>query len=1209
MRRYLRGLAAAIALGTVFAGAGARAASDDELLAGIREAARVELAQLSIQGVPSIGQPGALQYASASGSSFTTALPLPINSTFFGYDTASFGGTVNNGLSLASGSMFLPETSAVPWPWVMVVKAHVDDLQGNQVTGGTPLTILGTCSNSGCSGGNDRFLQVSSAHTSQTTAANNLELLFQARRGGSSNAMWSKPSGATGLSTGINLAYNQSYCIVIAQHANGSMSVSANGNDVNGTPATGSPAVQAAANNTPSAANFYYATSATLASQATLGNLFSNIASTLSTTTSAYEAGMGGPIGDVAMLQGDLPNTAGVPTASVLSSLCNGTLTLKQWASNNGLTVFSYYPLNNPTGSPPTAFPFDPSSTNGSIANATVFGGATSQIIPGSPLTRAPCLVLNEKGPFDVAPLDPGQTGSGVGTIRVSGTFNSSSCGGTVTGVDFNIFSVSTGLSVLSGWTAATLNGSTYSALQDGIPGSTNGLGSCYTVQVRIHNDTSYLLGGTYPVCVGFSALIWGQSQMVVMLEPGLALAGSNLAGNGSLVLQAMNLGTATNQVYANDIGGAHPNLVVIDGVTNPGGGSAANQTAGDGIVEAAQDLSADLGGVFVKVVSIGKSGNASDSWACDYLPETSGNLTNTAGVFSIASVFTAASCTTAAGAGAPNSGFVGPTTSVNTGGGPQLSVLHDSVQIVDTGAGNAVLATDTPGAQTNVTAANTGTLGGATVTAGSINYLTGAISGLTFSSAPVGPLVAKYTEISDTNGNTYAQFSPYVGYPTFGGGPSFAGGGGGNFGAGYVTQVLNEEYQPISLMVGEQITADFGSFGNNSPPANNASGYPLSWANKWTYTLYTRLAQWPWFRASTPTMVLGYPRDVGDGRSEIGAGRQATYALGTNGSGQGSWLFGGSYYDDLVICAGSVPMCNSPHPGAYILGARRVGRRMAAHLYAWQTDQATLVTEPTITSAVRSGTTVTFSFNLPNGTSLATCGTGLAAGAGSNPFSGLYTTNTCALTTTVGTPVYGFNFGFSAANMFNQNGTNTSAGGSPLISDAFQFSCQIASSTTVSCTAPWFATGLFWVYAADQPAGDAGTIKPATVAGTGYSGTGSTVTGSGATNGTGASCVHATMTIGQSAGAITAARATPGSGCTGTDTFAIPAGLTGGSGYSVSAAYWVETDDITHVGELLYDDTGTLGGSFGCGGVQSGTTYEPGCPVTPVNIPQGPLS
>jgi hypothetical protein len=1193
MRRALLAIASALV---------AAAAHASDLRDAIVDAGHVELGQISTPGAPFIG-PGAAIIATGGGS-FTTALPLPINSTFFGYDTATYGGTSNNGLSLSTGSMYLPETSSQPWPWVLVVKVHVDDLQGNQTSGNAPMTVLGGCSSVACTGGNDRSLQISSAHNSATTAANNLEILFQAKR--TSAAMWTKPSGATGTSTGINLAYNKDYCIVVAQYASGAMSISANGNDVNGTPASGSPSVQTTPNNTVSGANFYYDNASTLPSQATLGNLFSYIGSALSTTT-AYEDGMSGPIGDVALLQGALPNTGGVPTASVLSSLCNGTLTLKQWASINGLTVYSYYPLNNPNASPPTSFAYDSSSTNTSIANASVFGTATSQIIPGSPLTRAPCLVLNEKGPFDVAPLDPGQSGSGVGTIRISGSFSSSSCGGTVTGIDYNLYSVGTGNSVLAGWTAATVSGSAFSALQDGIPGSTSGQASCYTVQVRIHNDTSYSLGGAYPVCVGYSMLMWGQSQVAYMLSPGATGTGSQIQGNGTTAFQAMTLSGVTSQVFSNAIGNAHPNLILLDAANNPGGGSAI-QVAGDGALEAAQDLSAALGGVYVKIESIAKAGNASDSWACDYLSQTSGSLTNSSGTYSLTSVYPTASCVTAAGAGASNSGYVGPLASVNTAAGPQITVLHNSVRIIDTGAAGAVLATDTPNAASNSTAANTGTLTGATVTAGAVNYLTGAISGLTFSSAPVGPLVAQWVSISDTQSASYAQISPYVGYPTFGGGPSYSGAVGGTYGAGFATQILNEQYQPFSILVGEQATADFSPLSGASPPSTNASGYPLAWANKWTYTLYTKLGQWPWFRASTPVMVLGYPRDSGNARLEVGAGRQLLYNQGTYGSSTGTWVYGGSYYDDLNTCAGSVALCLDPHPGPYVLGARRIGRRMAARMFAYQTGQMSVVAEPTIASASRSGTTVTFTFNLPNGTQLATCGTGLASGAGSNPFTALYTANTCVPTATVGTPAYGFNFGFSAATTYNQNGVNTGGTGAA-VSDADQFSCQIASSTTVTCTAPWFATGLYYTYAADQPAGDAGSIKPATVAGTGYSGTGATVTGSGATNGTGGTCVHATMTISQVGGVITATRATVGSGCAGTDTFAQPAGLTGGSGYSVSAAYWAETDDITHVGELLYDDTGTLGGVYGCGGVQGANTYEPGCPVTSVNIPQGPLS
>jgi hypothetical protein len=781
------------------------------------------------------------------------------------------------------------------------------------------------------------------------------------------------------------------------------------------------------------------------------------------------------------------------------------------------------------------------------------------------------------------------------------------------------------------------------------------------------------------------------------MTSPGYngAGTGSLLAGNGTLTQSVVQLSDSGNTPTNHGV--MHASQILLDSNTNPGSQSV-NQIAGDGIVEEANDISTGLGCSPVKIISVAKAGQSSNSWGLDYLPVTY-PLTNTAGTFSMPAWAsqTAGGWATALNTVGTGVEFVSTAatipTSANTGAGPQLTMLVGSLQIKD--SLGTLLATDancTPGTDPC-------TLSYAGVTAGTVNHLTGVIAGLTFSVTPTNlPVSATWTNISDTLAGQYTQQSTYVGFPTWGNGTSIT--------SGYGTAVLLNQVQPVSANVFEQCTADSGTMTGTTPPATNNANYQLSWATMWNNTFYTKIASLPFWRAGTPTLVLGYGRDAGAAPGSVSKCRQALRVLGSgppSGVTGGPYAFLGDYYDDVTQLSGSVYLGIGPHEGPWLHGGRRMARRAAAMMVAYQTQNFTKASEPQIicaqaaagcyttgTAPVRApagggplttcGTNcIEFTVYMPNSGALTNCGTNLSGSGAGNITGGtggvsstslvvsastgpnlvpgmiitgtgtnsggavvgsadtnLGTTGTFTLSvaqtiangtalsaipggactppgTPVGTAVYGFRFGTAASTVYNYNGWT----GSGNLVDANQTSCVISSATTVDCTGTLISSGnIYWTYADDAPLSDAGTEKPLTVTGgTGYgvnagptTVTDTTLTGAINASASPGTCTHPTVSMTtNAAGVVSATRLAPGSVCVGTPTFAIP--TSGGAwsgvgvGGSVVGSVFGVADDINHLGQVLYDNTGY------CNGVISATTYEPGCPVAPITIPQGPVT
>jgi hypothetical protein len=1074
----------------------------------------------------------------------------PNGGIFLGYDNTAQGGVFNNYINLLAGATYIPPT---PNPWVFVVKFRADDQNGQLASGTSPFTILSFCSSIGCGGGNDRLLQYTNIATST-----GYQLLFSGKTASTTN-LWGGTSGATG----ITLSPATFYTVVIAQYTDGGMSISAV--DSNGNQASGSPSLQAGPNNSCSnSASNYYCNAGTTRTSAQMGNLFNLIGSAYTTTT-VQNNGSAGPFADAAMLTGTLPNTSDVPTASVVQALANGSQTVGQWATANGLTITSHYSLSN------GSLAADPSGTFTTAATTT--GTDINAIVAASPLTPPSCLTLTEQGPYDVERVDPGQTSNFTGTFQFRGTVNSTTCGFTPE-VDGQVLD-HTGTAV-SSWTPLTVTGSTYAGSISGIPASV-GSTNYYTLQVRLHNSPNYSYVGTDRHYIGTVLLLWGQSQQVFCTAPGTAGAGtgSQLAGPAPIfaasspgmpfvntVLQLSDTGTNPS-----NYGFRHPSLVTLDSYNNPGSASTI-QIAGDCETELAADLSA-ITSWPVKIVSIAKSGQATDAWAFDYSPQIATMSGTGTGTYTSTSIFASAS-PAIAGTGA---NFVGSLSGVNTTGNIQMSALKGSVSLVD--STGTTVATETGG----------GTFIGTNIAAGgTLNYLTGAISGVTFTTSQNSPLTAKWTMIQDTNHGSYLQQNPYIGYPTFGDSV--------NSSSGYATAVLNRMSGPPSAIEAEQCTTNAPEVAAAIPPTANTSGGNLSLQTKQNYLFGTKLAAFWWSNSNTPILIAGYPRDAGKGAYTIQGCQQYLHNLGTwTGTGPtlGQYTFIGDYQDDLVQCT-AVTLCLSPHEGPWPAGGRRFGRRLAPNIAcALYSIGCTTVSEPTITSASRSGTTITLTFNLPNGGALTTCGSTFAGVTGNNPPS--TTANTCSPPTTpIGTPVTDFQFGLISTELFNQDGLQTGIGNGTF-DDTKKFTCVIASANTVTCTGSWFTSGMYWNYG-QTGLYEAGMVRSITASGgTGYT-NGATATLSGGTCTT-----HGTGTIAATGGIITGiTRLAPGANCTVADN-AITGG--GGAGATISTTLWTTSDDFNSVGQILYDNSG------GCGGTQSSTVYEPGCPVAPIAIPQ----
>jgi hypothetical protein len=82
--------------------------------------------------------------------------------------------------------------------------------------------------------------------------------------------------------------------------------------------------------------------------QATISDFLSVLGSSATTLTSLTSHGWGGALGNVGMLYGPMPLQAGgAPSTTAVASLCKKTTTIPAFAAANGMTVHSFYEMND----------------------------------------------------------------------------------------------------------------------------------------------------------------------------------------------------------------------------------------------------------------------------------------------------------------------------------------------------------------------------------------------------------------------------------------------------------------------------------------------------------------------------------------------------------------------------------------------------------------------------------------------------------------------------------------------------------------------------------------------------------------------------------------------------------------------------------------------------------------------------------------------
>jgi hypothetical protein len=937
------------------------------------------------------------------------------------------------------------------------------------------------------------------------------------------------------------------------------------------------------------------------------------------------------------MAYGVFTNSSGVPDATTLANLCNGTVDPYAYLAAN-FTVHSFYRLND-AGTWADA--------SGNFGNGTILNAVSNLgIIAASPNLTGAALTINDAGPYATYPV---ALGGSTGTIKLSGTYNTGLLGGAPANIQAQI-STTPGGSAISGcggtcaWanvTGQTIAGGVWSSSIAAVPP-----GGPYYVSIRASNGTSYVVNSD-PVYVGLVIGVVGQSEIGTLFLS--SYTGNTLqvpAGLQATIVgqtdQATNVGLKPGLTVA--VAGANwptanVGITPVTQYTMPGGSS---NTASDGAAALINSLYVLSGGWPIQIVNLSLNGTPSDQWALDGSTLTAtATLGGSSGAYTLSATapVTAAFCP-----GGVLSYYASANCNITNSNAilaGSLTLTANGVPIVQDANANAGLATTNPG----TTCTGLGAYAGH-VSSCSINYLTGSISAAfdgSITVAPSGPLKAQWTDLLDSTNGSVATISPqYDGYGLMGTGAAAS---------GLESAIMAKAPGGFTAMIREQCNANETEVGvaPGSYPPNGAH----SQTAKWSHILNDQFpATFGQYSALTPVLSLGYGRDVvafgsvavqhangclvWDRDFATGYGDTASTFSGGNAKFQGSAPigFGGSEIDHAVQQTATYGT-PSPHETTGVFGGQRMGRQWAANFWSFF-NSASITAEPTVSSVAFDNAStynaacsathytcidITFSLNAAGATELVTCGTGLSGGA--FPPAGTcvpadYTTNAV---------VQGFRIGPSALHMYYndgfepyQNQFDFAASGT---TNNYEFSCTLVAAAVVQCVKaqtanPWVSGGTVLSYGDMQATARSGTlIGPQT--GSGYAianAGGGTCTGAASqtiamTGGTGTA---PTIKFTLSGGSITAAVPIAAGFLTGgTPVVAYPPACTTPS--ITGAAVGTNINDGTLMGELLYDNSATIGGATVRGVYYGGGSAvlsnpcplsgycEPGNPATPLGI------
>jgi hypothetical protein len=653
--------------------------------------------------------------------------------------------------------------------------------------------------------------------------------------------------------------------------------------------------------------------------------LFNLVGAVGSASATSAAAGFGGQVSDIFYA------VSTFPTAAQALQLATGQVPI------SGITGLAYWNSLDVT-----------TAVSGAIAPTVGTGNATlvgANILPGAPIRQPSNVTINRLGAHWVFPLacGAGPVGSGSGNAWIEGTAPAGAV-------------INCQLVYLDSTTSATVQATADGTGKFAAAINSKGGKPFYRKVWPANGDVSNTVVDFDIMDVGIVVQVFGQSECERLESLGL----------GSVTSAPPPEGATGNAGYNMTMPGSYtgPWACYLDmithttnGYTQCRGNSAKARPEimlgygypADGLAAAALGVLA-LDGYSTMFVFLTKSGHPPDAFLLDGQTITNKSITF-AGSGTSGSPYTATLTLTQADVRAHFGGLTGYV----VGNGYQQQIKPGSVSITWANGGSPVTVTDVFSGYSDASTYPTTTITGPNGASGTINNLSGGTGGtvgnaisVQFSgTVPTGPATISFTVKQETQDAFYSAKSANVN--------------------GWGVREVSDLVGNVGLRYGATmiwcywVTAIEGEGGT-------VAGMTADLADK--YTLLRQMAYggssyWPGYLgtglalaagvAAPPMVIAPKGRETASGFTHAWTSpdmcRQAQANLWPGGSSPLSFAVAGSwYYDDQV------ELQTSPHEDCSVMGAQRIGRRMAVDIHAAYTETPTVNDAPTWGTPVFSG-------------------------------------------------------------------------------------------------------------------------------------------------------------------------------------------------------------------------------------------------------------